>query len=86
MHYTSGTTGRPKGVKRGLFEIDPSDMGELMAYCPSLFGIEARDGHVHLTVLAALPHGRADVDGQRPAHGPHRGAHGQVDAPRRCCA
>ena len=50
MHYTSGTTGRPKGVKRGLFEIDPSDMGELMAYLPNLFGIEARDGHVHLTV------------------------------------
>ncbi|MCU1369689.1 MAG: hypothetical protein JWO77_883 [Ilumatobacteraceae bacterium] len=50
MHYTSGTTGRPKGVKRGLFEIDPSDMGELLAYLPNLFGIEARDGHVHLTV------------------------------------
>src|SRR5690606_23418904 len=26
MHYTSGTTGRPKGVRRGLLEIDPSDM------------------------------------------------------------
>jgi long-chain acyl-CoA synthetase len=50
MHYTSGTTGRPKGVKRGLFEIDPSDMGELLAYLPNLFGIQAQDGHVHLTV------------------------------------
>jgi long-chain acyl-CoA synthetase len=50
MHYTSGTTGRPKGVKRALFEIDPSDMGELMAYLPNLFGIGPRDGHVHLTV------------------------------------
>jgi long-chain acyl-CoA synthetase len=49
MHYTSGTTGRPKGVKRGLFEIDPSDMGELLAYLPNLFGIQAHDGHVHLT-------------------------------------
>jgi long-chain acyl-CoA synthetase len=37
-------------VKRGLFEIDPSDMGELLAYLPNLFGIGARDGHVHLTV------------------------------------
>ncbi len=50
MHYTSGTTGRPKGVKRPLFEIDPSDMGELLAYLPNLFGIGPRDGHVHLTV------------------------------------
>lgn len=50
MHYTSGTTGRPKGVKRGLFEIDPSDMGELLAYLPNLFGIGPQEGHVHLTV------------------------------------
>lgn len=50
MHYTSGTTGRPKGVKRGLIEIDPSDMGELLAYLPNLFGIGPKDGHVHLTV------------------------------------
>ncbi len=50
MHYTSGTTGRPKGVKRGLFEVDPSDMGEMMTMLPGLFGIGPRDGHVHLTV------------------------------------
>jgi long-chain acyl-CoA synthetase len=50
MHYTSGTTGRPKGVKRALAGIDPSDMSELMAYLPNLFGIGPRDGHVHLTV------------------------------------
>lgn len=50
MHYTSGTTGRPKGVKRGLIEIDPSDMGELLAYLPNLFGIGPHDDHVHLTV------------------------------------
>jgi long-chain acyl-CoA synthetase len=49
MHYTSGTTGRPKGVKRGLFEIDPSDMGELLTYLPTLFGITEPD-HVHLVV------------------------------------
>ncbi|CAN5603053.1 acyl-CoA synthetase [soil metagenome] len=50
MHYTSGTTGRPKGVKRGLFEIDPSDMGELMTMLPGLFRVGGHDGHVHLTV------------------------------------
>ncbi|CAN5320780.1 fatty-acid--CoA ligase FadD4 [soil metagenome] len=50
MHYTSGTTGRPKGVRRGLVEIDPSDMGELMTMLPGLFGVGARGDHVHLTV------------------------------------
>jgi long-chain acyl-CoA synthetase len=50
MHYTSGTTGRPKGVRRALIEIDPSDMAELMTYLPNLFGIGPHDGHVHLTV------------------------------------
>ena len=50
MHYTSGTTGRPKGVKRVLFEIDPSDMGELITMLPGLFGVGAHDDHVHLTV------------------------------------
>ncbi len=40
MHYTSGTTGRPKGVKRGLVEIDPDDMGALFAGFLSMFGIE----------------------------------------------
>ncbi|MGI8936702.1 MAG: acyl-CoA synthetase [Iamia sp.] len=50
MHYTSGTTGRPKGVKRGLMEIDPDDMAELMTYMPNLFGIGHHDGHVHLTM------------------------------------
>lgn len=49
MHYTSGTTGRPKGVRRPLVEIDPSDMGELLAYLPSIFGIGAGDDHVELT-------------------------------------
>ncbi len=50
MHYTSGTTGRPKGVRRPLAAIDPSDMAELMGYLPNLFGIAPHDGHVHLTV------------------------------------
>ena len=50
MHYTSGTTGRPKGVRRDLAPIGPDDMAELMGYLPNLFGIAPRDGHVHLTV------------------------------------
>lgn len=39
MHYTSGTTGRPKGVKRALMGIDPDDGAELMTFLLTLFGI-----------------------------------------------
>ena len=49
MHYTSGTTGRPKGVKRGLADIDPDDLAALMTMLPNLFGIDPADKtHVHL--------------------------------------
>ncbi|MFG2002244.1 acyl-CoA synthetase [Spirillospora sp. NPDC048911] len=41
MHYTSGTTGRPKGVKRKLAGIDPDDSAELMTFLLSLFGMQA---------------------------------------------
>ena len=51
MHYTSGTTGRPKGVKRALADLDPDDMGALFAMFLTLFGIEERGGNVHLTCL-----------------------------------
>jgi long-chain acyl-CoA synthetase len=49
MHYTSGTTGRPKGVKRALFDIDPDDMGALYSGFQGLFGVQPFDDHVHLT-------------------------------------
>jgi len=49
MHYTSGTTGKPKGVRRQLHEIDPDLVAELMTGFLGLFGIPARDG-VHLAV------------------------------------
>src|SRR6516164_9149368 len=32
MHYTSGTTGKPKGVKRALAEIDPDTSAELFTF------------------------------------------------------
>src|SRR5689334_16867279 len=31
MHYTSGTTGRPKGVKRALGQLDPDTSAELFS-------------------------------------------------------
>jgi long-chain acyl-CoA synthetase len=49
MHYTSGTTGRPKGVKRSLVEIDPDDMGALYSGFQQMFGVLPFDGHVHIT-------------------------------------
>ncbi len=49
MHYTSGTTGRPKGVKRPLVEIDPDTLGELYAGFQGMFGVQALDDHVHIT-------------------------------------
>ncbi|MCU1426263.1 MAG: AMP-dependent synthetase and ligase [Actinomycetia bacterium] len=49
MHYTSGTTGRPKGVKRALAQIDPDTAAELFSLLLGLFGIQQRDGNVHLS-------------------------------------
>jgi long-chain acyl-CoA synthetase len=49
MHYTSGTTGRPKGVKRALAQIDPDTSAELFSLLLGLFGIQQRDGNVHLS-------------------------------------
>ena len=48
MHYTSGTTGRPKGVRRALSGLDPDDAAELMTFLPSLFGITPGRPNAHL--------------------------------------
>jgi long-chain acyl-CoA synthetase len=49
MHYTSGTTGKPKGVRRKLSEFSPDDMAELATGFFALFGIPHRDRNVHLS-------------------------------------
>ena len=49
MHYTSGTTGKPKGVKRGRVDMDPDDLFSLYSMFLSLFGVQAHDGNVHIT-------------------------------------
>lgn len=49
MHYTSGTTGRPKGVKRALIDIDPDILGELYSGLQQMFGVGPFDHHVHIT-------------------------------------
>jgi long-chain acyl-CoA synthetase len=50
MNYTSGTTGKPKGVKRTLAPTDlsPDIIGGLMGGFLGLFGIQPQDGNVHL--------------------------------------
>jgi long-chain acyl-CoA synthetase len=49
MHYTSGTTGKPKGVKRGRVDMDPDELFSLYPLFLGLFGVQAYGGHVHLT-------------------------------------
>jgi len=50
MNYTSGTTGRPKGVRRPLQPFDPDVVFSMMgAYTLGLFGIQPHDNNVHLT-------------------------------------
>ena len=48
MHYTSGTTGRPKGVRRELSGLEPEEAAELASALPQLFGITPGPPNVHL--------------------------------------
>jgi len=50
MHYTSGTTGQPKGVRRALTGIDPDQMAQMLAGFLAMFRIHPHGGGVHLTV------------------------------------
>ncbi|HET9876944.1 MAG TPA: acyl-CoA synthetase, partial [Mycobacterium sp.] len=48
MLYTSGTTGKPKGVQRPLTGADPDDVPLASAGFFALYGLQPFDGHVHL--------------------------------------
>ncbi|MHB8594075.1 MAG: acyl-CoA synthetase [Acidimicrobiales bacterium] len=48
MNYTSGTTGNPKGVRRGLSGANPDDAAIGLAGILLLFGIQPRDENVHI--------------------------------------
>jgi len=48
MNYTSGTTGRPKGVRRPLSGMDPDLIGGLFTAFPQMFGTRPEDGNVHI--------------------------------------
>lgn len=48
MVYTSGTSGRPKGVRRPLTGTDPDRVPPTVTWFFGLFGLQPFDGHVHL--------------------------------------
>ncbi len=48
MNYTSGTTGRPKGIRRPLSPYDPDMVFSAFAMFLTRFGIQAEDDNVHL--------------------------------------
>jgi long-chain acyl-CoA synthetase len=48
MLYTSGTTGRPKGVRRPLTGADPDVVPPSAPWFFGIFGLKPHDGHVHL--------------------------------------
>jgi long-chain acyl-CoA synthetase len=48
MHYTSGTTGRPKGVRRALTGLDPDLAADLLTGLLQFFGVTEAGGNVHL--------------------------------------
>ncbi len=48
MHYTSGTTGRPKGVRRALIGLDPDVSADLLTGLLQFFGITGGQPNVHL--------------------------------------
>src|SRR5262245_8214807 len=48
MNYTSGTTGRPKGVRRPLAPMDPDPVAALAGSFLGLFEVAPGDGNVHL--------------------------------------
>ncbi len=71
MNYTSGTTGKPKGVKRPLPPIDPDTMAELGTFLHMLFGIENFADNVHITV-APLYHTAVAQFTQAAIHSGHK--------------
>jgi len=48
MNYTSGTTGRPKGVRRPLAPYDPDAVFSMFAMFLGMFGVQPQADNVHL--------------------------------------
>jgi len=48
MNYTSGTTGKPKGVRRPLPPDDPDAAVSRMGFALMIFGVQPEDDNVHI--------------------------------------
>ncbi len=48
MNYTSGTTGRPKGVRRALAPLDPDTVATLVTGFLAMFDLKPEDDNVHI--------------------------------------
>jgi long-chain acyl-CoA synthetase len=62
MHYTSGTTGRPKGVRRQLSGLTPEDAAAIGSALPQMFGVTAGPPNAHL-VTSPIYHTAVTVFG-----------------------
>jgi long-chain acyl-CoA synthetase len=70
MHYTSGTTGRPKGVRRALPDTDVDSNAERNSLFLLLFGIPPREDNVHL-VTSPNYHTAVTTFGANALHAGH---------------
>ena len=80
MHYTSGTTGQPKGVRRPLPDADVDVERRDDLAVPHAVRHPAEGGQRPPRHVAELPHRGHDVRRERAARGPHARVHGQVAA------
>ncbi len=48
MNYTSGTTGRPKGVRRPLADVSPDLVGAMTTGFLGMFDLQPEDDNVHI--------------------------------------
>lgn len=70
MHYTSGTTGQPKGVRRTLPSGDPDTAAEMSSMFLMLFGIPPFGDNVHL-VTSPNYHTAVTTFGANALHAGH---------------
>ena len=79
MFYTSGTTGRPKGVRRALPGVHPDESASGSGGLFMLLGIMPHHGQRPYHAGSAVPHRGEHLDHHFAAHGASRGGDGPLD-------